>query len=440
MAIVYTEAIATKLSQAVLTPGQTSISVTSTAQMPALSGGDWIYLTLYNNDTGEYEVVRVTAITGNVLTVVRDLGGTNTTFGVNETTVVRWVINLDWEDLRTELQAYAATPQDLADSIAGFLTEAQIQALIDAALVPYITTADVNTAIANFLTQTEIQTLIDNSLANYQTAAEATTTATNVVDSEVTSRNLVDDTEAQTIVDDAIAASGFLDAVNITDDGETVGILAGDGTSGDPLKVDWGASNPDNVPDIPANTTHSNLTSGNPHQVTALQARCLTIDTPSGDQIGFTPTDDYHPANKKYVDDELALVANTPTLDLTDVGSDTGRVVIAEDTGTSTKKFLRCWQKATLTRLGGTGGQGDYTISFPTDNQLDAAPTDLKAIADVNAFTAGERLSAAMSLYVVSTTTTQAVIAMDVGKDGTGVPSGKDMVIRIGYTGWKTIL
>ena len=431
----YTDAISTLLAQPVVSVTATQIEVVDVSQMPVLSAGDWFYLSLYDNDTGDYEMVRVNQITGNILSVDRGIGAKAARlFGVNETSVVKWIIGLDWDDLRVELKDYAATPAELAASIVNFLDQTQIQALIDTSLIPYITITAVDAAIANFLTEVEIQALIDASLTGYTTTAEATTIAETVVDDEVTNRQLQNATQVDTSISNAIAAAGFLSAVSITDNGETVGKLAGDGTPGDPLTVDWGASNPDNVLQIPANTAHRSNTN-NPHGVTALQARSLTIDNPTGDQVTFVPTDDFHPANKKYVDDTFAAVVSTPVIDLTDVGSDTGRVILGSDSVTPAIKLLRCWQEESITWT----GEGDYVVAFPANNQLDQPPTDIVAILDVVNQSTSERKGADMSLYVAEVTTSQVTFVIDVAKEGFGYQNSQPAVIKLGYFGKKTI-
>ena len=72
---------ATTLSAAITTTGQTSITVTSTTGMPSPGANDWFYLTLsdgaVNSPETTWEVLKVTNVTGNTLTVAR--GQDNTT-------------------------------------------------------------------------------------------------------------------------------------------------------------------------------------------------------------------------------------------------------------------------------------------------------------------------------------------------------------------------
>ena len=75
MGILFCNNVATTLSAAITTTGQTSITVTSATGMPAPGGTDWFYLTLsdgaVNNPETAWEVVKVTAVSGTTLTIVR---------------------------------------------------------------------------------------------------------------------------------------------------------------------------------------------------------------------------------------------------------------------------------------------------------------------------------------------------------------------------------
>jgi hypothetical protein len=56
----------------------TSLYLNSTAGLPALTGGDYLLLTVYRKtgvEEREHEVIKATAITGNMLTVVRSVEG-----------------------------------------------------------------------------------------------------------------------------------------------------------------------------------------------------------------------------------------------------------------------------------------------------------------------------------------------------------------------------
>jgi hypothetical protein len=77
-------------------------------------------------------------------------------------------------------------------------------------------------------------------------------------------------------------------------------------------------------------------------------------------------------------------------------------------------------------------------VTFPTNNILDHAPKDIQAIVDVSLLTAGQRLSAGISLYVAERTTTQATIIMDLANGATGV-SGNNLEVILTYEGKKTI-
>lgn len=73
--------VATTLAAAITTTGQTAISVASATGLPTLAAGDWTYLTLSdgakNNPETQWEVVKVTAISGTSLTVVRGQDNTS---------------------------------------------------------------------------------------------------------------------------------------------------------------------------------------------------------------------------------------------------------------------------------------------------------------------------------------------------------------------------
>jgi hypothetical protein len=151
--IEYTEAIATVLTQPILSPAATSITVGDVSDMPDITGGSWFYLTLANNDSGEYEVIRVTNVTGFVLTIVRAQAGTiASTFSVASTAVEARVVGPLWEDLRSWASATFCTPAAISLATQSFLDEPEIQDLIDTSLVPYITIVEANALISPFLT------------------------------------------------------------------------------------------------------------------------------------------------------------------------------------------------------------------------------------------------------------------------------------------------
>ena len=75
MALLLCNNVATTLSAAITTTGQTSISVTSASGMPAPGSTDWFYLTLsdgaVNSPETAWEIVKVTNVSGTTLTIVR---------------------------------------------------------------------------------------------------------------------------------------------------------------------------------------------------------------------------------------------------------------------------------------------------------------------------------------------------------------------------------
>jgi len=160
--LIYTEAIETTLTLPILTTTASSMTVADVSQMPTLTAGDWFYLTLYNNDVGTYETVRITDITGLVLTIERGIDGTiPQTFTVSATAITAWVTGILWEDLRDESNLAFCTANDILVAIQNFLVLSQIQTLIDTSLVPYITTTDANLLLVGFQDAAEIQALID---------------------------------------------------------------------------------------------------------------------------------------------------------------------------------------------------------------------------------------------------------------------------------------
>ena len=75
MAVKFANNVSTTLSSAI-NASQTTISVTDASGLPTLSSGDYIYLTIDTDSSPTLEVVKVTAISSNSLTVVRGQDGT----------------------------------------------------------------------------------------------------------------------------------------------------------------------------------------------------------------------------------------------------------------------------------------------------------------------------------------------------------------------------
>jgi len=76
MPVKYSNNASTSLNGAI-TAGATSITLNDASKLPTLASDDYTYVTLANSLGSLIEVVKVTAITGSVLTVVR--GQDNTT-------------------------------------------------------------------------------------------------------------------------------------------------------------------------------------------------------------------------------------------------------------------------------------------------------------------------------------------------------------------------
>lgn len=75
MAILFANNVATTLSSA-LTGAATTLSVASSAGMPMPTASDYFLLTLENTAGTVREIVKVTAVSGNTLTIVRAQEGT----------------------------------------------------------------------------------------------------------------------------------------------------------------------------------------------------------------------------------------------------------------------------------------------------------------------------------------------------------------------------
>ena len=445
MPIVYTEAIATKLTLPILTVTATSMTVESVDQMPTLAPGEFFYLTIYNNDVGTFETVRVTNITGLVLTIVRGIDGTTVqTFQVNGTSVEAWVTGILWEDLRSQANDTFCTDEQIAAATAAFLVQSQIQSLIDTSLVPYITTATATALITDFQDEAEIQALIDTALLGYTTTAQAQALITASIDSEVTSRDLQDGTQVDTAISDALTAGGFITQVEITNNGEPFGILAGLGTLASPLFVDWDGRNPVLLDSIPLNNAHRSDTN-NPHFTSASQVNCLTIGTPDIG-IGFVPTDDDHPANKKYVDDKFLAnieaqvdVSNwLLVFDPTDVLALPyyGFIDLGIDVNDPDIKYRRVWVRDEIAKITPPGNaEGPYTFTIPLPVQLDTPPVDVKVILDVGDFSLSEQTRIDSSLYITSISNTQITFIFDTAKDGQGLTSVSTLKIYYTYSG-----
>lgn len=112
---------AVSVLSASVTISSTSMTVANGAVFPALAGGDYFTVTLYTFDTNEnetgWEIVKVTARTGNVLSATRAQEGT---------TAIAWAAGT-----RVELRLTAATLNDVAATTSDTST---LKALVYAAL------------------------------------------------------------------------------------------------------------------------------------------------------------------------------------------------------------------------------------------------------------------------------------------------------------------
>ena len=148
MAVKFSNNASTTLASAINTTA-TSITVTDASSFPTLGAGDYTYVTL-DADTipASREVVKVTAIVGNVLTVVRGQDGTSgTAFDAGVAVELRLTATLlnDVADLPLSVSTTAASGGGTLAYSAGVFTFAP------ADLSSYATQTYVNTAVANLV-------------------------------------------------------------------------------------------------------------------------------------------------------------------------------------------------------------------------------------------------------------------------------------------------
>lgn len=142
-----------------LTASDTTITVSSTASFPAISGGDWIMATIVpQGGQGSREVVKITAISGNNLTVVRGQEGTTgQTFLFGSLLELR-VTKGSLEELR-----------DFTQTGTGAVTRTKTEKLQEEASVfDYMTAAEIAAVQAYTFTtnvQTACQTALDSAYA-----------------------------------------------------------------------------------------------------------------------------------------------------------------------------------------------------------------------------------------------------------------------------------
>jgi len=148
MAVKFSNNASTTLASAINTT-VTSITVTDASSFPTLGAGDYTYVTL-DADTipASREVVKVTAIVGNVLTVVRGQDGTSATaFDAGVAVELRLTAALlnDVADLPLSVSTTTASGGGTLAYSAGVFTFAP------ADLSSYATQTYVNTAVANLV-------------------------------------------------------------------------------------------------------------------------------------------------------------------------------------------------------------------------------------------------------------------------------------------------
>jgi hypothetical protein len=112
MAVKFANNVSTTLSSAI-NASQTTISVTDASGLPALSSGDYVYLTLDSNDSSPtLEVVKVTAISSNSLTVVRGRDGTTASSFSSGAKVELRITAAGLDDISSQAQSAAELAAD----------------------------------------------------------------------------------------------------------------------------------------------------------------------------------------------------------------------------------------------------------------------------------------------------------------------------------------
>lgn len=144
---------------ATLSVGATQLAVTDASKFPALASGDWYPLTLIKQ-SGDLEIVRVTAATGNLLTVARAQEGTaQTEFAAGDRAELRLTAGAFQSATGEPVAALEASVNARMTSAEGRITTAEGKVATIEAKLPQI---DTNTAgIANInarmLTFTPVQ-------------------------------------------------------------------------------------------------------------------------------------------------------------------------------------------------------------------------------------------------------------------------------------------
>ena len=402
-------------------------------------GGDWFYITFYGKESTDYEVCKVLGVdkTNNTITVVRGINNINRAFTEQDTVVLRWTVKNDWQDLRLQIQLYAVTQAQIDAAVVAFLTSTEIQALVDGDLTDYELTINFETKISDFRIQNQIQDLINISIqgGGYSTATDVQLIAINTFDEKVETEDLQSKGSVDNKIDEALDATDSISQVSTKNNGEGIGKLSGSGTSGDPLLVDWDGEDPSTVDDVPANTAHRQDVTTNPHGVTALQARSLTIDTPDFGPTDYTPTLDAHPATKILVDEKSLNPIDEFTFNTANIGNDSGTLILGQNQSDPTEFYIYAWQRTSVSGISSVG-EGEYLI--PLFQPLNDIVEDIHVELDVINISVNNRIGADMNVYIVERTVSTVTIVLDVARFGFGL-NGNNLVVRLKYYGNITI-
>ena len=123
--------------------GGTSITINNTDNLPTLGVTDFMTLTLIHLSTGSKEIVTVTDVTGDVLTVTRGVEGTTPVAYIAGDLIVSFITSgmldyyaplhfLDDYALLTDLDAYATLSMDLVSTTGAItITDAHVGAVVE---------------------------------------------------------------------------------------------------------------------------------------------------------------------------------------------------------------------------------------------------------------------------------------------------------------------
>jgi hypothetical protein len=170
MAVVYSNNASTALSSGI-TNSATSITVSSVADFPALTGSDYYYATLANVTNTKIEIVKVTAAAGTTLTVVR---------GQDNTTAVSFDASDNLQLRVTAATLEAATRTDVAITSGSVSTStitdatASAKGLATAAQITKLDGIEASADVTDTTNVTAAGALMDSELAGIA-AVKATT-------------------------------------------------------------------------------------------------------------------------------------------------------------------------------------------------------------------------------------------------------------------------